>query len=490
MLFSVAVFVGALWVLHRALGRYHFGDVLAEARRHDPRSLVSALLLALASYGALSGFDLLALRHLRRDVPKAWAALISFVSHAISHNAGFAVLSGGAVRLRMYATFGLGIAEVGGVMAFAGLSFFLGATALAAIAFIIEAERVAGLLHLPVSAIAALGAGLAAALGLYLAWTALSFRPLAIGRWRIRHPSFPLSLAQMVVAAVDLALVAAALYVLLPIDSTRISYPAFVGLYVVATMVGTLSHVPGGLGVFEGALVLLLPEARPDAVLAALLVYRVLYNLVPLMAGAAVLGVFELVQARRGREVPSWIAGLAPPLAATLAFTAGLVLLASGAAGAAAILPAWIAEPSHLLSGGVGAILLVSARGLTRQSGTAFQTAVGALALAAILALLRGPDWMTAAVAGAAASLLAASAPLFRQREALSLSPGWAVAAAVAFSATVWLSTHAGITPFWHSVFDPGDTAGRAFRGHLVAAVALAAAMLADRFPTYGQSRL
>ncbi len=480
--FSVGIFALALWVLHRTVGRFDLDLVAEAARGYGGGTLVAALLFALGSYAALSGFDLLGLAHIRRPIGGGWAALVSFVSHSISHNAGFAILTGGGVRLRMYSAFGLGVGEVAGVVAFAGLSFALGAAALGAVAFITESAKVAQLLRLPQGLAAGVGWATAAVLVLYLAWTGLARRPLAVGLWKVATPTLGMSLAQMGVAALDLALVAAALYVLLPLET--VSYPAFIGLYVVATLAGTLSHVPGGLGVFEGALVLLLPELRPEPLLAALLVFRVFYNLLPLVVGALVLAVFELVHRRRHAAEPTWIAQLGPPLGAVTAFVAGGVLLLTGAVSPPAVLPRWLAEPAHLLSAAMGAALLAAAWGLARQAAWGYRVGLAGLVGGAALALLRGPDWGTAAVMAGGGAVLAAAAPLFRLRGlAGGPSLGWLGAGAAVVAAAAWLTWHddnsVGLARLLS--FASADEGARAMRGNLVAAVALVAAVLAAR---------
>lgn len=437
--FSIAVFLLALAVLHRALGRVDVQQVVRTAAGYPAQQLVGALLLALASYGALGGFDWLGLHHVRRPLPIASTLLISFVSHAVSHNAGFAVLTGGSVRLRMYSTFGLGIAEVGSIVAFAGLSFGLGVGTLASVAFIAEGERLAPLLHLPTGLVAGLGWGGVGLLAGYFTWTALARRPLAIGRWRLATPSLPLAMGQIVVAATDLALVAGALYLLLPMEETGISYPAFIGLYVVATTAGTLSHVPGGLGVFEGALTLLLPASAAD-ILAALLVFRVFYNLVPLVLAALVLAVFELLQRYRHTEPPAWIIGLGPPLAALLAFVCALALLIPASADANG--QRWLSETAGLLSGAVAGTLLALPWGLARQARWAYRLAVAALAGAAVLALMRGPDWIVAAIPAFSVAALSAASPLFcvDDDDERVIPWPWAGAATAVIAATAWLS--------------------------------------------------
>lgn len=469
---SAVVFLLALAVLHRALGRIDLQQVLDIAGGYPSVLLVGALLLALLSYLALGGFDWLGLHHIRRPLPVASTLLISFVSHAVSHNAGFAVLTGGSVRLRMYATFGLGIAEVGGIVAFAGVSFALGVGALAATAFIVEADRLAPLLHLPPPVLRIVGWGGCALLTAYFAWTAVASRPISLWRWRVATPSLPLAIGQITVAATDLCLVAGTLYLLLPMDGTGISYPAFVGLYVVATTAGTLSHVPGGLGVFEGALTLLIPASTAE-VLAALLVFRVFYNLVPLALAALVLAVFEVVQRTRHADQPAWILGLGPALAALLAFVCGMVLLWPHA-GLATTLPVWIAEPAHLLSGAVGGVLLTMPWGLTRQMRWGYRLSLAAMVAGAVLALMRGPSWTVAAILGFAVAALVAAAPLFHHAEPDDeiIPWGWLGASAAVLAGTAWLAWR-GPSPDATLQSYAAMLDGRPLRATLIAATAM-----------------
>lgn len=480
---SIAIFALALWVLHRTVGRFDGAEVMAAARAYPGWVLAAAVLLTLASYISLCGFDWLGLRHVRRSVPLGWAMLISFVSHAISHNAGFAVLTGGSVRLRMYASFGLGVAEVAGVVAFAGLSFALGVATLASLAFLIDGSAVAPLLRLPVPMVTGLGAAIAGLVTLYLGWTALAHRPLAIGNWRLATPSLPLALGQILVAAADLSLVAGALYLLIPLDPDQISYPAFVGIYVVATVAGTISHVPGGLGVFEGALVLLLPELSGNAVLAAMLVFRVFYNLLPLLLAACVLVTYELIQRRRHVPEPPWLLSFGPAVAALLAFVGGTFLLVTGAVSPPAVMPRWVAEPAHLLSGAVGAVLLGVSWGLLRQAQWAYRVAMAALTLGALAALGRGPDWQSAATLAAAAAMLVAAAPLFKRVEgrAMRIPWNWLGAAGAVVAGAVWLTWHSDAHAFQLWSFRSSDEGARAMRGNIVAILALGAATAATR---------
>jgi phosphatidylglycerol lysyltransferase len=486
--FSAVVFAAALFVLHRVIGRFDAEQVMGAVAGYPAGTLVGALAMCVASYACLSGFDWLALHHIRRPLPGAWTALVSFVSHAVSHNAGFAVLTGGSVRLRMYSTFGLSIGEVAGVIAFAGLTFALGTVVLAGGAFILESVTVARLLHLPAVVVEVIGWVAAALLAGYLGWTGLAGRPISVGPWRFATPPLGLSLAQIMVAATDLALVAAALYLLLPIGD-ELSYSAFIGLYVVATIAGIASHVPGGLGVFEGALILMLPAAAPNEVLGALLVFRVFYNLLPLVLAAVVLAVFELLQRshRLARPLP-WLESLGPAVCSALVFGAGVVMLVGGAVTPRSTLPLWLAEPAHLFAAAAGAVLLVAAWGLVRQNRRAWWTAMAVLAVGVWLALLRGPDWLGAGFLAGALAVLVTAAPLFHRDEAAAPLPwGWLGAAAAVVLVAFWLTAHRGhaglpdIDLLWH--FAPAESGARALRGNVMAVAALAAAWVGLRFP-------
>jgi len=487
---SVLAFGLALALLHRVLGRFDAAEVGVAARGYGQATLVAALALAAASYAALCVFDWLAVRHMGRPLPAGWTSLVSFVSHAVSHNAGFAMLTGGSVRLRMYSVLGLSTAEVGGVIAFAGLTFALGAAGLGAAAFLAEGAAVARLLHVPTLLATGFGGVVAALLAAYLGWTGVARRPLAFGHWRFPVPSLGLGLAQMAIAAGDLALVAGSLYILLD-SAVGVSYPAFLGLYVIATLAGTISHVPGGLGVFEGALVVMLPGIPAGSLLGALLVFRLFYNLLPLLLAALALAVFELIQRRRPGQGPAWLEGLGPAVAAVLVFGAGAVLLFGQSMAGGFDLPLWLAAPARLLAGAAGAVLLVAAWGLYRQIREAYRLTMATLAVGAAMALASGPGWIGAGVLAATAAILAAASPLFRrlgEPADRGLPAGWLGAGAAVVAASMWVTlggrSDGGAIVRHVLALGGGDAATWSLRSELMAALALGvAAAAAGREP-------
>ncbi|MBI1775275.1 MAG: UPF0104 family protein [Proteobacteria bacterium] len=290
---SLLLLAAAIWVLHRALQKVALADVMAAVRSIPPNTVVLASIASWLSYVSLIGFDILALRYVKQRLPLWRMALAAFVSQGTSHSLGFALLTGGAIRLRMYTVAGIGALDVARILAIVGMAFTLGAVVVAAVTCFLEPDRVAAVTHSSEPIVLAAGAFLSAVYLLYLYWCAYDRRPLSFRGQTMPAPSIGLTLMQTVNGAVDLALAGATLYLLLP-EHNEFHYPAFLGIYVIAYCAGILSHVPGGLGVFEGVVLLLMPEIPVDEVIGAVLVYRVIYNLWPLAVAAALLGVYEI----------------------------------------------------------------------------------------------------------------------------------------------------------------------------------------------------
>ncbi|HEX6059614.1 MAG TPA: hypothetical protein VFZ11_11425 [Gemmatimonadaceae bacterium] len=299
---AIVLFAVAVRALRAELGGQGVGDVLEQLAALPSWRIALALLLTAASYGALTGYDALSLRYVRRPLPYRRIALASFVNYAVSQTLGFPLLTGGSVRYRLYSGWGLGPAQVASVVAFASLSFWLGVLLLGGLGLLLGAPReLAAMLRLSPPAQRIVGLAALSVVGAYLWWTVAGSRILRLGTWRLLRPSARLGLSQLAVAAVDWMLAASVLYVLLP-PSLGISFPAFLAVFLVAFVSGIASNVPAGLGVFETVFLLLLPEdASHAAVLGALVAYRALYYLLPLLVALTLLGAHEVRLARRER---------------------------------------------------------------------------------------------------------------------------------------------------------------------------------------------
>lgn len=284
----------AAWLLHRYLGAMRWHDVWA-ALWDLPRLHVAGALAATAvSFAMLAMFDVLAARDVAPRIPWRLAAFAGFAAHALSNTLGFHAVTGGAVRYRVYATAGLGAGDVARVVGLASLGVGLGYAVLGAVGLLMEPSVVAGWGRVAGLALAALLIGL-------LGWLARP-RVVRLHRWSVALPGSGGAALQMLVGGVEMSAAIGAMYLLLP-PAIAPPFADFVPIYLAALLAGIISHAPGGLGVFEAILLGSFPaEARAD-VLAGLLCYRVVYNLLPFSVAALVLGAFET--RRRRLQMPA-----------------------------------------------------------------------------------------------------------------------------------------------------------------------------------------
>jgi uncharacterized membrane protein YbhN (UPF0104 family) len=295
-LVSVLLLALAAWLLHRYLSAMRWRDVVA-ALLQLPRAHVAGALGATAlSFAMLATFDVLAARRVAgAQAPVGLSAFAGFAAHALSNTLGFHAVTGGAVRYRIYATAGLGAGDIARVVGLASLGVGLGYAVLGAVGLLMEPAIAGGWGRIAGVVIALLLAGL-------VLWLARP-RNLRLGRWAITLPGSGSALLQMLVGGVEMSAAIGAMYLLLP---PAIAPPLadFVPIYLAALIAGIVSHAPGGLGVFEAILLGAFPaQARAD-VLAGLLCYRLVYNLLPFAVAGLSLAVFEARRRRKGRSPP------------------------------------------------------------------------------------------------------------------------------------------------------------------------------------------
>jgi phosphatidylglycerol lysyltransferase len=451
---AVGFFTAALFVLHRLLGEFRGADILAQLRAVPAPALATAAGLTAASYFLLTFYDWLALRHLGRPLPFSRSAMTAFVAYAVGHNMGMAALSGGAIRFRMYAAAGLEAVEITTIIGFCTLTFALGSTTLLGLSLVLEADRAGTLLHIGPALSRLAGSALFAGLAGYLSLVALRRRPLSWRGLSVQVPSPPMTAAQLALSFLDLAIASAVLYVLLP-EPHGLSFLAFTGLYLVAVTAALVSNVPGGLGVFESVILLLLPGLPADAVLGSLLAYRLLYYALPFVLALLVLVAHEvhLRRAHLGRAAVvarAWLSAVAPTVLATGVFIAGLVLLLSGATPALAprlaalrqFLPLGVVEASHLAGSAAGVGLMILARGLNRRLDGAWHLAMWLLGIGLLASVLKGLDWEEASLLAAVLLLLWETRQRFDRRTSLldqSFTAPWTGSLLLALLAAVWL---------------------------------------------------
>lgn len=453
----LALFLAAISLLHRELAGYHFHDIVASLAAIPTFSIVVAILLTALNYTILVGYDLVATRHLGQRLPLRKVAFASFLGYVSSNNFG-SLLGSTTIRYRLYSTWGISSLDIVKLIGLISLSFWLGLSAFAGLVFLIEPFSIPEKVPLPFSSVRPIGLLLVAVAGAYLIAGLVRREPLRIGGWEFRVPPLRVSAAQILIASADLMVAAGVLYFLLP-KSVGLSYPTFLGVYLLAVVAAVFSNVPGGLGVFELVILVFSGSEDPHLLLGSLLVYRLVYYLLPLAIGAVLwMGYETFVHREQLRRVAGGIRVTVPTLAHRLLplviFLAGAVLLLSGAlptdherlAWVRDVLPLPVMEVSHFLGSILGVCLLLLARGLQRRLDSAYWLTIAMLGLGAVFSILKGFDYEEAIVLLLMLGLMLPARHSFHRKGSLlwqPMNPGWMAAVLVVVACSVWIGMFA-----------------------------------------------
>ncbi len=452
----VVLFGLALVVVQHELKHWQFTE-LSHSWRHVPWHLIAAaILLTALNYGILAGYDLLALRFTGHRVPLSRILLTSFIGYGISNNTGHAWASGGSVRYRFYNDAGVPGRDVAKISLFLALTYIIGVLTLGLIGTALApgAERSA-LGHASLFNLM-LGGSLAA----LLAYWAVIFcwrKPLRVKGVEISLPSPSLALGQTIVSSLDLIAASLVLWVFIK-DVPGLSFSAFLSIYAMASLLALVSQVPGGLGVFEGAFLWLAGPsfaASHPAIVAGLVLYRVIYYFIPLASAGLLLIAHDLYAnrarfAKIGRVASRLVPATVPQVFSLLLFLTGGVLLASGATPTLpanikwlrSAIPLPLVEFSHLTGSLVGVVLLFLARAVLQRIDAAWYGALSLLAIGIAASLLKGLDWQEALILAVMFGGIYASRRHFYRKSSLlqePLSPSWLVMIAVVIAGTTWL---------------------------------------------------
>ena len=436
---ALVLFLVALEVLRRELHAVTWQALSAGVFETPRWLLASAMLLTAANYAVLTGYDFLALASIGCRFPRLRVGVTSFLAYAVANSVGFAMLSGTSIRYRFYSRWGISGEQFSQVVISYSVTFWLGLLALAPLT-------------------SPIGWAAFAVSVAYVALAALRTRPLHVKGFQLPLPSGPLATLQVLLSAADWVLAGAVLYVLLPPSGA--SFATVLGAFLTAQTLGLIAHVPGGVGVFEGVIVLLLKPYLTSMQLApALIVYRVIYYLAPLSLALVVLAISEVRRqtghaARLTASIGRLAEQLTPRVLAVVTFGAGVILLCSGATPAAAhrlalldrVVPLGVIETSHIIGSVAGAVLLLLSQGLSRRLDAAYYLTTIAVGAGMIASLLKGADYEEAIVLGMLLLVLRRARPAFDRKAALfatRFSPAWMAAVAAAFAASVWLGLFA-----------------------------------------------
>jgi len=457
---GVLLLIGAIIVVQREFRHLNMRDVGRALERIPNRELLIAGAWNLADYGVLTFYDRLATIYAGHRISYARTAFASFCAYALAHNLGFAAVSGAAVRYRLYSHWGLTPSQIAKVIAFCSLTFGLGGMSLGgAILFIEPASLPWFGTHLPHAALVSFGLLMWTIVGSYIF---LSTR-YPVLRWRthcIELPGWGMALAQVALATADVAVTASIMFALLP-HTAGLTWLRFLAVYLGSYAAGLVANVPGGLGVFDAAVLLGLSQYLPaPVVLSAIFVFRLFYYIIPLFLAGAMFAANEVIL--RGRGLATATAAAPGPgtrwsepdfaVAASVGATAvcGAMLLSIGLVDTHPDfswmdpgLAAFANSAGQYVPSLIGTALMVLAVGLSQRVTLAWGTTIVMLLAGAGVTALQGePAWVPGFLVVAALSVAPFRDAYYRHARLIShtLRPGTILPLLGLLASVVWLA--------------------------------------------------
>ncbi len=430
-LLGVLLLCGAVYVVQREFRHLKIADIAVALDAIPHRALIISFIFTVLSYGVLTFYDRLGTIYAGNVVSYGRVAFASFCAYALSHNLGFAAVSGAAVRYRLYAHWGLTPLQIGKVVAFCSLTFGLGAMVLGGVVLFTEPKAVPFFGNqLPVLLMYGIGALM---WGLVAGYVALArfLGVFTLFGHQVELPNWKMAILQVLLATVDVAVTAAIMHALLP-PAPGLNYLRFLGVYLASYTAGLAANVPGGLGVFDTALLVgLSPYLEPPQIIGAIVVFRLYYYIIPLfLAGSLFTGNEVLLRGRGFLSSAVKFGGLqelTPDFAVTAATGAvalcGLLLLCIGV-----IEPrpdfSWIdpdfadvAETAgQFIPSLIGAALLVLAIKMAQRVALAWGATIFLLLLAAAYTVAQGERVWVPCVLSFTALLIAPFRSAFYRR--------------------------------------------------------------------------
>ena len=406
VLLGVALFGLGLYALYHLLRPVDPADVMTQIRAVPLRTLIAALAATAAGYGALVFYDWFGLRFIGKSLPPDLVGIGGFLGYAFGNTIGISAISGGAVRYRIYSMAGLNALEVAAVSGYVSVALGVGLTLVGLTGLALHPGVLGAYLPYGPGTVRLVAGGIVVASIAAIVWLSITQRSLKIREFALRVPLLPDLGGQLAVTLVDIAAASFALWVLLP--AGKPDFAIFVAVYATASMIGILSHVPGGIGVFETVVIGAMPASVPVGdVAAALLLFRLIYYILPFMLAFLLVALNEArlasgtgkqLLARYPEIQPALttLHGLSPLLVAVVAFGFGIWLLLvtmipSVGADAMAerdIVGTLLLEGGTLASAVAGVMLLIVSHGLARRVASAWWFTMAALLAGAVASLM------------------------------------------------------------------------------------------------------
>lgn len=293
---SLVIIAFAITTLVRTLKGIDTGVMLIALTEIPPHNIALAAMCVVGAFCTLTFYDFFALRTIgKKHVPYRIAALSSFTSYSIGHNIGATVFTGGAIRFRIYSDYRLSAVDVAKICFLSGLTFWLGNAFVLGIGMAWHPWAASAMDQLPPAINRLIAIGVISAIVAYFVWLSLGEERRELGQngWKVVLPSAPLTLVQILIGVLDLGFCAFAMYLLMPAQPD-IDFISLAVVFILATLLGFASHAPGSIGVFDAAMLVALPQFGREQLLATLVVFRILYFMIPFGIAISIMGTREL----------------------------------------------------------------------------------------------------------------------------------------------------------------------------------------------------
>ncbi len=456
--FSVAVIFWAFACLYGELKTISYKDTLHYFKNYPSPLIVISIILTILSYVLISSYEWLGLKHLSKSIQFKKILRISFLANTFSNNIGSSALAGPFLRHRLYSGLGIGVLDAAQMVLFVNTTIILGALTLGGACFLLAPFQI--------NVIPTLGQIPPVFIGVillmipigYLGGCSIGFHPLNWNNWQIKFPKFKIGLMQIIFSALDWMLAVSVLYILC--ISFKIPFIVFCGVFVFAQIAGLASQVPAGIGVFEAIMLSGLSAWVPaENIIGILLIYRLIYHLLPLSISVFVLfqGTISRsgnIAGKVGSQLTAMSAQLMPPFMAVMSFVAGVTLLFSGALPTASnriaflktFVPLSAIEISHFLGSITGLILILLSRAIQKRIDLAYYMCLGLFLVGALFSVIKGYDYEEAFILTICFIIFLPSKKYFLKRSQLSqdfVSPKWLLSIITVILSVIWITLFA-----------------------------------------------
>jgi len=506
---GLLVFIGALALLHNELKNLSYDEIISTLQAIPSLRIAAALFLSLIYYILLGGYDIVAFKYINAKAPLKPKDILftCFVSNVLGSNTGYSMLFGGSIRYRLYSIHDVSMVDVTKVLFFSSATIWLGLLTVGGLVFTVAPVSLGGITKFDIST-RWIGLFFLAVLIFYVLFSLRRSKPIKIFKWTVSFPSIKIVAAQVGLATCDWLIASLTLYTLMP--SGEFTYFVMLKVFLVSQLLGIISQVPGGMGVFETAIVFLLPSAAENpAVMGGLLAYRAIFYFFPLAIALSMLAGYEIMRATKkldektrifGKTVSSVIvqvlsvstffSGMFAIFSASTPFDVEQLKMIIG------LLPAWLVDLSHFLLSITAAVLLFLSRGLLLRIKNAHKWACIFLGFAIFLSLIVGePPGLIAGFVILFTALLFTRKYFYRDISILNtaFSPWWFSAVGGVFVLAVWIGFFVNrqnifswihLDVFFQNLLSASDTARflRAVTGIFVIFIIVAAEQIFRNF--------